>query len=93
MESNATAAVREPSRAELLARIAELEAQNKARTVGGLKVSEKGAISTYGIGKFPVTLYLSQAEKMQEIWGENYCNLKAFIAAHRSELSVKPDKA
>lgn len=85
-------AVKEPTREELLARIAELEARDKSRTTGGLKVSEKGAISTYGIGKFPVTLYLSQAEKMMEIWGENYCNLKSFIVSHKSQLSVKESK-
>jgi hypothetical protein len=82
----------ELTREQLLARIAELEASQSKRTNGGLKVSDKGAISTYGIGRFPVTLYVSQAEKLMEIWGENYSNLKAFIEANRSKLSVKPVK-
>jgi hypothetical protein len=89
MSTQATATM---SNEQLLARIAELEKQVKTRTVGGLKVSDKGAISTYGVGRFPVTLYISQVEQLMTIWGENYSNLKSFIEAHRSELSVKPVK-
>lgn len=53
--------------AELEAKIAEKEAENarlKAQAVRGgelrLKVSDKGAVSVYGLGRFPVTLYKSQ---------------------------------
>ncbi len=42
------------------ARIAELEAKLATRTKISFKVSDKGAISIYGMGRFPVTLYLSQ---------------------------------
>ena len=34
------------------------------RTTEPLKVSEKGAVSAYGIGRFPVTLYQQQWEKL-----------------------------
>jgi hypothetical protein len=49
----------ELSKEELLARVAELEKQLQTRKPGGLdfKVSAKGAVSVYGLGRFPVTLY------------------------------------
>lgn len=47
----------EPTREELLARIAELEKSQKRTGTLSLKVSEKGAVSIYGMGRFPVTLY------------------------------------
>lgn len=49
------------------------------------KVSEKGALSTYGLGRFPVTLYLEQAER----YDADVENRKAFIAAHRTQFSTK----
>jgi len=73
------------SNAALLARIAELEAQvSKAKKVKdvSLKVSQKGAVSLYGLGRFPVTLYkgqwerlLSEAEKIKTFLEENDTNL------------------
>lgn len=57
---------------ELKAKIAALEAENSAlkdrssRSVS-LKVSEKGAVSLYGLGRFPVTLYKEQWEKVLEM--------------------------
>ena len=49
----------EPTEEELLARVAELEKQVAAKKTGtmGFKVSEKGGVSVYGLGRFPVTLY------------------------------------
>ncbi len=41
-----------------------LKAQQKSKLV--FKVSEKGAVSIYGLGRFPVTLYKSQAERLIE---------------------------
>ncbi len=49
-----------------------------------LKVSDKGALSVYGMGRFPVTLYREQWEKLLAMSGE----IQAFIAAH-PELKVK----
>src|ERR1017187_8058928 len=52
----------EPTKEELLARIAELEKQSGARVKGSLefRVGEKGGVSVYGLGRFPVTLYYEQ---------------------------------
>ena len=48
----------EPTREELPARIAELEKRTEAKKSGKLefKVGEKGGVSVYGLGRFPVTL-------------------------------------
>jgi hypothetical protein len=59
-----------PSDEELQAEIARLRAENEAlkkpaaRGQMSLKVSEKGALSVYGLGRFPVTLYREQWEKL-----------------------------
>jgi ABC-type Fe3+-hydroxamate transport system substrate-binding protein len=42
------------------ARIAELEARLASKSKVSFKVSPKGAVAVYGLGRFPVTLYLSQ---------------------------------
>ena len=49
----------EPSKEDLLARIAELENQVGSKKQGSLefKVGEKGGVSVYKLGRFPVTLY------------------------------------
>jgi hypothetical protein len=47
-----------PSYEELKARLAELEKQN-ARAIE-FRVGEKGGVSVYGLGRFPVTLYYEQ---------------------------------
>jgi hypothetical protein len=75
----------EPSREELLARIAELEKQSGSRKKGALefRVGEKGGVSVYGLGRFPVTLYYEQwirlldsAEGLREFLEENKSRLK-----------------
>ena len=74
----------EPTYEELKARLAELEKQGQRRT-GALefRVSEKGAVSVYGLGRFPVTLYYEQwtrlletADKLREFLEENKAKLK-----------------
>jgi hypothetical protein len=77
----------EPTKEELLARIAELEKQAGAKKAGKLefKVSEKGGVSVYGLGRFPVTLY-------QEQWARLLAaadDLRAFIEENKSRLKVK----
>lgn len=72
------------SREQLEAMVAKYMAANKARKLT-LKVSEKGAVSLYGMGRFPVTLYASQWDRLIE----NIDEVKAFIDANRSALSVK----
>lgn len=76
--------------AAALAKIAALEAQNEAlkKARNGkltLKVSEKGALSVYGMGRFPVTLYRQQWERLLG----NGDQIKAFIEANASVLTVK----
>ena len=52
----------EPSYEELKARLAELEKKGGSRRTGQLdfRVGEKGGVSVYGLGRFPVTLYYEQ---------------------------------
>jgi hypothetical protein len=70
-------------------KVARLESENKAlkgRKTGQLylKVSEKGGLSVYGLGRFPVTLYKEQwvkllafADEIQKFLKENDHLLKA----------------
>jgi hypothetical protein len=72
--------------AELERLRAENEALKKGR--GGstsMKVSEKGAVSVYGLGRFPVTLYQEQWLKLLGMAGE----IQAFIEENRARLKVK----
>jgi hypothetical protein len=75
----------EPSYEELKTRLAELEKQQGTRRTGSLefRVGEKGGISVYGLGRFPVTLYYEQwirlldsADKLREFMEENKSKLK-----------------
>ena len=50
-----------------------------------LKVSEKGALSVYGMGRFPVTLYKEQWLKLLGVSDE----IRAFIAANEGQLKTK----
>jgi len=52
----------EPTYEELKARVAELEKRGGGRRSGSLefRVGEKGGVSIYGLGRFPVTLYYEQ---------------------------------
>jgi hypothetical protein len=77
----------EPTKEELLARIAELEEQVGAKKTGKLefKVSEKGGVSVYGLGRFPVTLYQEQWARLLDAADA----LRAFIEENKSRLKVK----
>lgn len=77
---------------DLNAEIARLKAENealksKASVQGALsmKVSEKGALSIYGMGRFPVTLYKEQWLKLLNIGDE----IKKFIADNSHRLKAK----
>jgi hypothetical protein len=52
-----------------------------------LRVSEKGGVSVYGLGRFPVTLYKEQWAKLLGMADD----IQAFIQEHDSELKAKPD--
>lgn len=76
----------EQMQAEILKLRAENEKLTKQKTLtGGIKVSEKGAVSVYGMGRFPVTLYASQWEALFAKTEE----IKAFIVANASALKTK----
>ena len=63
----------EPSYEELKARLADLEKQVETKKRSGtmeFKVSEKGGVSVYGLGRFPVTLYVDQWAKLLAVTDE-----------------------
>ncbi len=75
---------------EMQAELARLQAENaalKSRTGRGvsLRVSEKGGVSVYGLGRFPVTLYKEQWTKLLDMSDE----IRAFLRDHDAELKAK----
>jgi len=75
---------------ELRAELERLRRENEALKKGAvrgisIKVSEKGGVSVYGLGRFPVTLYKEQWAKLLDLADD----IRAFIAAHESELKSK----
>ncbi len=72
------------------AEMERLKAENaalKARVTRGvsLKVSEKGGVSVYGLGRFPVTLYKEQWTKLLDMAED----IRAFIKANDAQLKAK----
>ncbi len=79
-----------PTEEELRAEIERLRAENeqlKKPTRGqmSLRVSEKGALSVYGLGRFPVTLYREQWEKLLGMADE----IRRFIQENDHQLKKK----
>jgi hypothetical protein len=72
---------------ELLARIAELEKKAEGRKKGTLefRVGEKGGVSVYGLGRFPVTLYYEQWIRLLEAAPD----LRTFLEENKSRLKLK----
>ncbi|MEK6773071.1 MAG: hypothetical protein AABY64_03950 [Bdellovibrionota bacterium] len=77
---------------DLKAELARLKAENEVlknkKTSGGtlsMKVSEKGALSIYGMGRFPVTLYKEQWLKLLGITDE----IRKFIEENDGRLKAK----
>jgi hypothetical protein len=78
----------EPSYEELKARLADLEKQVETRKRSGsmeFKVSEKGGVSVYGLGRFPVTLYYEQWTRLLDASD----NLRQFLEENKSKLKLK----
>lgn len=72
--------------AELERLRSENAALKKSSSKGvSMKVSEKGGLSVYGLGRFPITLYKEQWTKLLDLSEE----IRAFITAHESELKTK----
>jgi hypothetical protein len=80
----------EPSYEELKARLAELEKQTVTRRTGALefRVSEKGGVSVYGLGRFPVTLYYEQWTRLLDQSDQ----LRSFLAENKAKLKLKEPK-
>lgn len=70
---------------QLLALIASMNAQPARRIT--CKVSDKGGLSVYGLGRFPVTLYRSQWERL--LAKDVVDQIIAFITTNASLLAVK----
>jgi len=75
----------EPSVEELKARLAELESKLQRTTTMSFKVSDKGGVSVYGLGRFPVTLYYEQWVRLLEKSQE----LREFLEENKSKLKLK----
>ena len=75
---------------DMKAELERLRAQNEALKKGAseavrMKVSEKGGVSVYGMGRFPVTLYKEQWLKLLDMSDD----IRAFIAENESGLKAK----
>lgn len=75
---------------EMKAELERLRNENAALKKGAatgitMKVSEKGAVSIYGMGRFPVTLYKEQWLKLLDMSAE----IRAFIQANDARLKTK----
>jgi hypothetical protein len=79
----------EEIKAELERLRAENERLRQARSGEiSLKISEKGGVSVYGLGRFPVTLYKEQWLKLLSVADE----IKAYISENEDRLKSKPRK-
>jgi hypothetical protein len=81
----------EPSYEELKARLAELEKQSGSRRSGQLdfRVGEKGGVSVYGLGRFPVTLYYEQWIRLLDASKELHTFLEEQKSAGKLKLKEK----
>ncbi len=77
----------EPTYEELKTRLEELEKKKTGQRSGALefRVGEKGGVSVYGLGRFPVTLYYEQWVRLLE----RAQDLRAFLEENKSKLKLK----
>ena len=77
----------EPTYEELKAQLEQLQRQSGSKRSGALdfRVGEKGGVSVYGLGRFPVTLYYEQWIRLLGACEE----LKAFLEEQKSAGKLK----
>jgi hypothetical protein len=78
----------EPTYEELKERLAQLEKETQSKKRSGdmiFKVGEKGGVSVYGLGRFPVTLYYEQWNRLLGAAEE----IKKFMEENKSRLKLK----
>ncbi len=78
------------SEEDLKAELERLREENASLKKGAakgvsMKVSEKGGLSVYGMGRFPITLYKEQWLKLLDMSEE----IRAFITANNAQLKTK----
>ena len=76
---------------EMKAELERLQAENEALKTRSskaisMKVSEKGGVSIYGLGRFPVTLYKEQWSKLLDMAED----IRSFIKENDAKLKTKP---
>jgi hypothetical protein len=79
---------------DLKAELERLKAENerlkkRSERTASLKVSEKGGVSVYGLGRFPVTLYKEQWAKLLDMADE----IRSFIKDNEAKLKTKGEEA
>jgi hypothetical protein len=81
----------EPTYEELKAQLAALQEKNKARGPRAIdfRVSEKGGVSVYGLGRFPVTLYYEQWVRLLD----HADQLRTFLEENKPSLKLKTAEA
>jgi hypothetical protein len=77
----------EPTYEELKARLAQLEKEKGAKRSGALdfRIGEKGGVSVYGLGRFPVTLYYEQWVRLLDVSKE----LREFLEENKAAGKLK----
>jgi len=77
----------EPSYEELKAQLEQLQKQSGSKRSGALdfRIGEKGGVSVYGLGRFPVTLYYEQWTRLLGASEE----LKSFLEEQKSAGKLK----
>src|SRR6516164_2699087 len=80
-------AMAEPTYEELKAQLAALQekVRTRQRRAVDFKVSEKGAVSVYGLGRFPVTLYYEQWVRLLD----HVDQLREFLEENKASLKLK----
>ena len=85
------------NRDELMAELAKLQAENtelkahqpKAPGIT-IKLGEKKNVCIYGLGRFPISLYKSQADRLFS--DEIVAKVRAFVVENEGKLAVKSEK-